>query len=58
MHGLCSWGPFFAYFFWTSKKSKSKHPTYLKDSIAFLFILLVLLLQPEGLFGKQRREKV
>lgn len=33
-------------------------PTYLKDSIAFLFILLVLLLQPEGLFGKQRREKV
>ena len=33
-------------------------PTYLKDSIAFLFILIVLLVQPEGLFGKQRREKV
>lgn len=33
-------------------------PTYLKDSIAFLFILAVLLLQPQGLFGRQRREKV
>lgn len=33
-------------------------PTYLKDSIAFLFILMVLLLQPEGLFGRQRKEKV
>jgi branched-chain amino acid transport system permease protein len=33
-------------------------PTYLKDTIAFLFILIVLLLQPEGLFGKQRKEKV
>jgi len=33
-------------------------PTYLKDTIAFLFILIVLLSQPEGLFGKQRKEKV
>ncbi len=33
-------------------------PTYLKDSIAFVFILIVLLVQPEGLFGKQRKEKV
>lgn len=33
-------------------------PTYLKDSIAFLFILIVLLVQPQGLFGKQRKEKV
>ncbi|AVO43516.1 branched-chain amino acid ABC transporter permease [Simplicispira suum] len=33
-------------------------PTYLKDTIAFLFILLVLLVQPEGLFGKQRKDKV
>jgi len=33
-------------------------PTYLKDSIAFVFILVVLLIQPEGLFGKQRKEKV
>ena len=33
-------------------------PTYFKDSIALLFIFLVLLLQPEGMFGKQRREKV
>jgi branched-chain amino acid transport system permease protein len=32
-------------------------PSYLKDSIAFVFILLVLLVQPEGLFGKQRKEK-
>jgi len=33
-------------------------PSYLKDSMAFFFILVVLLVQPEGLFGKQRREKV
>lgn len=33
-------------------------PTYLKDSIAFVFILVVLLVQPEGMFGKQRKEKV
>ena len=33
-------------------------PTYLKDTIAFLFILVVLLAQPEGMFGKQRKEKV
>jgi branched-chain amino acid transport system permease protein len=33
-------------------------PGYMKDSIAFVFILIVLLLQPEGLFGKQRAEKV
>jgi branched-chain amino acid transport system permease protein len=33
-------------------------PTYLKDSIAFFFIFVVLLVQPKGLFGKQRREKV
>jgi branched-chain amino acid transport system permease protein len=33
-------------------------PTYLKDTIAFIFILIVLLVQPEGLFGKQRKEKV
>ena len=33
-------------------------PTYLKDSIAFVFILIVLLVQPKGLFGKQRKEKV
>jgi branched-chain amino acid transport system permease protein len=33
-------------------------PGYLKDSLAFVFILIVLLVQPEGLFGKQRREKV
>jgi len=33
-------------------------PTYLKDTIAFVFILIVLLVQPEGLFGKQRKEKV
>ena len=33
-------------------------PTYLKDSIAFLFILVVLLVQPEGFFGKLRKEKV
>ena len=33
-------------------------PTYLKDTIAFLFILVVLLMQPEGMFGKQRKEKV
>lgn len=33
-------------------------PTYLKDTIAFIFIVIVLLVQPEGLFGKQRKEKV
>lgn len=33
-------------------------PTYLKDSIAFVFILVVLLIQPEGLFSRQRKEKV
>ena len=33
-------------------------PTYLKDSIAFFFIFVVLLVQPKGLFGTQRREKV
>lgn len=33
-------------------------PTYLKDTIAFLFILVVLLVQPEGMFGRQRKEKV
>ena len=33
-------------------------PTYFKDSIAFVFILAVLLVQPQGLFGKQRKEKV
>jgi branched-chain amino acid transport system permease protein len=33
-------------------------PTYLKDSIAFFFIFVVLLVQPKGLFGKMRREKV
>jgi branched-chain amino acid transport system permease protein len=33
-------------------------PTYLKDTIAFLFILVVLLVQPQGMFGKQRKEKV
>jgi branched-chain amino acid transport system permease protein len=33
-------------------------PTYLKDSIAFFFIFIVLLVQPKGLFGKTRREKV
>ncbi|RYH70986.1 MAG: branched-chain amino acid ABC transporter permease [Alcaligenaceae bacterium] len=33
-------------------------PTYLKDTIAFFFILIVLLVQPEGLFGKRRKEKV
>lgn len=33
-------------------------PTYLKDTIAFAFILIVLLVQPEGMFGKQRKEKV
>ena len=32
-------------------------PNYLKDSLAFVFILVVLLVQPEGLFGKQRKEK-
>jgi branched-chain amino acid transport system permease protein len=32
-------------------------PGYLKDSLAFVFILVVLLVQPEGLFGKQREEK-
>lgn len=32
--------------------------SYLKDSLAFIFILLVLLVTPEGLFGKPRREKV
>jgi len=32
--------------------------SYLKDSLAFVFILLVLLVTPEGLFGKPRREKV
>lgn len=32
-------------------------PGYLKDSVAFVFILVVLLMQPEGLFGKQRKEK-
>lgn len=30
---------------------------YLKDSLAFIFILVVLLVQPEGLFGKHRKEK-
>lgn len=30
----------------------------LKDSLAFLFIIAVLLVKPEGLFGKPRREKV
>jgi len=33
-------------------------PTYFKDSIAFLFILVILVIQPEGLFGQKRREKV
>lgn len=33
-------------------------PGYLKDSVAFFFILVVLLVQPEGLFGKQQKEKV
>jgi len=33
-------------------------PGYLKDSVAFFFILVVLLVQPEGLFGKQTKEKV
>lgn len=33
-------------------------PGYLKDSLAFVFILIVLLVQPEGLFGKRRKEKV
>ncbi|MFT3777001.1 MAG: branched-chain amino acid ABC transporter permease [Ottowia sp.] len=33
-------------------------PTYFKDSIAFVFILAILLIQPEGLFGKLRKEKV
>jgi branched-subunit amino acid ABC-type transport system permease component len=33
-------------------------PSYFKDSLAFVFILIVLLVQPEGLFGKQRKEKV
>jgi branched-chain amino acid transport system permease protein len=33
-------------------------PSYLKDSLAFVFILVVLLVQPEGLFGKPRKEKV
>ena len=33
-------------------------PTYLKDTIAFVFILVVLLVQPEGMFGRQRKEKV
>ena len=33
-------------------------PSYFKDSLAFVFILVVLLVQPEGLFGKQRKEKV
>ena len=33
-------------------------PSYLKDSLAFVFILVVLLLRPEGLFGKQAKEKV
>jgi branched-chain amino acid transport system permease protein len=33
-------------------------PSYFKDSLAFVFILVVLLLRPEGLFGKQRKEKV
>ena len=33
-------------------------PSYLKDSLAFVFILVVLLLRPEGLFGTQAKEKV
>jgi branched-chain amino acid transport system permease protein len=33
-------------------------PTYLKDSIAFFFIFIVLLAQPKGLFGRVRMEKV
>jgi len=33
-------------------------PTYFKDSIAFVFILVILLFQPEGLFGKLHKEKV
>jgi branched-chain amino acid transport system permease protein len=33
-------------------------PGYLKDSLAFVFILVVLLVRPEGLFGKQAKEKV
>lgn len=32
--------------------------SYLKDSLAFVFILVVLLVQPRGLFGRVRREKV
>lgn len=32
--------------------------SYLKDSLAFIFIFIVLLVQPEGLFGRQRAEKV
>lgn len=33
-------------------------PGYMKDSLAFLFILAVLLLKPEGLFGKRVKEKL
>ena len=29
-----------------------------RDAVAFGFLILVLLVKPEGLFGKQRREKV
>lgn len=32
--------------------------SHLKDSLSFLFIIAVLLLKPEGLFGRPRREKV
>lgn len=32
--------------------------SYLKDSLAFLFIILVLLVRPQGLFGSTRKEKV
>jgi branched-chain amino acid transport system permease protein len=32
--------------------------SYLKDSLAFLLIILVLLVRPQGLFGRAREEKV
>jgi branched-chain amino acid transport system permease protein len=32
--------------------------SYLKDSLAFVFILVVLLVQPRGLFGRVRKENV
>jgi branched-chain amino acid transport system permease protein len=33
-------------------------PSQMKDSLAFLFIIIVLLVRPEGLLGRRRMEKV